>query len=122
MTEYELESLLTELGSTSIETFGMYVTVTVAYLVAAYVAGKELTRLQILVVNTLFIISAAIMTWGTTGYILRGIPIADELEILNPDRRYSMQPPVLLAVLIVQSLGILACLKFMWDVRHAKAK
>lgn len=120
MTEFELEYLLTELGVAALETFGMYVTVTVAYLVAAYVAGEKLTKLQVFIVNTLFLVSTIISVWACIGYISRAIPIADALEVLNPDRRYSLQPPVLIAVLVVQSLGILACLKFMWDVRQPR--
>ena len=122
MTEFELESLLTEMGLAAVESFGMYVTVTVAYLVAAFVTGKKLTKTQIFIVNTLFIISAVIMTVATVGYITRGIPIADALEVIHPDRWYAMQPPVRAAVITLESLGILASLKFMWDVRHSEAK
>ena len=120
MTEFELEYLLTETGLASVEAFGMYVTVTVAYLVAAYTTGKDLSKSQIFVVNTLFIISAAVMTWATVGYITRAIPFADALELIHPDRRYAMQPFIQITLIILQLSGILDSLKFMWDIRHPK--
>ena len=120
VTEFELEYLLTETGIASLQAFGMYVTVTVAYLVAAYTTGKDLSKSQVLVVNTLYIISASVMTWATVGYITRAIPFADALELIHPGRRYGMQPPVQIAVAVVELSGILASLKFMWDVRHTK--
>jgi hypothetical protein len=122
MTEFELEILLTETGLAAVESFGMYVTVTVGYLVAAFVTGRKLTKTQVLIVNALFIISAMMMMVATVGFITRGIPIADALEVIHPDRLYAMQPQVRIAVVILESSGILASLKFMWDVRHSEAQ
>ena len=118
MTEYELEDLLTSTMSASSDLFAIYVTLLVAYLVAAYLAGDRLTSAQATTISILFIVASTVMTWGCVTYIGRAIPFADALEVINPDRRYGSQPIVQYTVLLVQVLGIIACLKFMWDVRH----
>lgn len=119
MSEFELEYLLTETGLAAIQTFGMFVTVTSAYLVAAYLAGRRLTRLQAIIVSTLYLVAALIMTWATVGYITRSIPVADALELMHPDRLYALQPPVRVVTLVLMLGGIFASLKFMWDIRKA---
>jgi cellobiose-specific phosphotransferase system component IIC len=120
MTEYELEDLLTSTMSASVDIFAIYISLLVAYLVAAYLAGDRLTSAQATTISILFLVASAVMTWGCVTYIGRAIPLADALEVINPDRRYGSQPIVQYAVLLVQILGIITCLKIMWDVRHGK--
>ena len=113
MSEFELEYLLTELGVAAMGAFGMFVTVTSAYLVAAYLAARRLTGTQATIVSTLYLVGALVTTWATYGYITRAIPVADALELLHPDRIYAMQPPVRVVTLLVMLCGIVASLKFM---------
>ncbi len=120
MSEYELEELLTSASLAAVEGFTVYLSVTTAYLIAAYLVGRQLTPMQIFIVNTLYIVAGLIMTWSTFGYATRAIAFADALEVMNPDRRYGAQPIVRTGIALVQTLGILASLKFMWDVRHPK--
>ncbi len=118
MSEYELEELLTSSSLAAVEGFTVYLSVTTAYLIAAYLVGKQLTPMQIFIVNTLYILAGFIMTWSTFGYATRAIGFADALEAINPDKRYGAQPLVRTCIALVQSLGMIASLKFMWDVRH----
>ena len=118
MTEYELEDLLTGTSVASLEAFGMYVTILVAYLIAAHLAGKQLSPFQIVAVSVLFVVASAITTWGTYAYMSRSIPLANQLELINPDRTYGAQPLVRDLMATVQALGIVACLSFMWSVKR----
>jgi len=118
MTEFELKYLLAENGMGALEAIGMYMTVTTAYLVAAYLAGRRLTTSQIITISGLYVVAAILCTWATSAYITSGIEIADALEVLHPDRIYGMQPIARLFCVALQGLGILASLKFMWDIRR----
>jgi hypothetical protein len=50
----------------------------------------------------------------------RAIPIADALERLNPGVLFGAQPMARNIAAVIGIFGILAALKFMWDVRHPK--
>lgn len=120
MTEYELEDLLTSTTLAAVEVFGIYLTVLASYLVAAYLAGSKLNTTQAITVSVLFVFGAFLSAYTNFSYMARVIPIADSLELIHPDRLYGAQPYAQRALFVLQVLGILACLKFMWDVRHPK--
>jgi hypothetical protein len=100
----------------------MYVTILVAYLVAAHLAGKQFSALQVLTVSVLFVVASGIAAWGTFAYMSRSIPLADQLELINPHRTYGAQPLVRDIMALLQFLGIFACLSFMWSVIRAKTE
>ena len=120
MTEFELKTLLAENGMGSMQAIGIYLTVTTAYLVAAYLAGKRLTTSQIIFVSILYAVGAILCTWATWAYITSGIEVADALEVMHPDRIFGMQPLFRLVCVFLQILGIFASLKFMWDIRRTQ--
>ncbi len=122
MTEYELEELLTITTMAGVEVFAMYVTILGSYLVAAYLAGKRLSFTQSLTVSVLFVYAASLTTYVSYAYLARAIPMADALQVIHPDRLYGAQPITQGATLLLQAVGILTCLKFMWDIRHPKTE
>ena len=121
MTDYELQDLLNSTGIAGLEAFGMYMTLLVAYLIAAYLAGNRLTSAQALTLSVLFLVGSIIFMWGTFAYLGRAVAIVDELELLHPDVSYGSQPMFRYAVATLQGLGIMSCFKFMWDIRYPKA-
>ena len=120
MTEYEMADLLTSTMNASVDVFSAYASLMVAYLVASYLVGQKLTNLQMAIISILFVVTASVMVWGTYSYISRAIPLADALEAMNPGVHYGAQPMTRNILTIAMSLGILACLRFMWDVRHSR--
>ena len=46
MTEYELLDLVTATSLASLESFGYFLTILASYLVASYLAGRQLTNTQ----------------------------------------------------------------------------
>jgi len=120
MTEYELEDLLTSTSLAAVESFGMYVSITTAFLIASYLAGGKLSNLQTATVSILYVVASAVAAWATVGYCSRAIPIANALEVIHPERFYGMQPLVLVTLSVLQTLGIIASLKFMWDTKHSE--
>ena len=124
MTEYELQvqELLTATSLASIETFSYYLTILASYLVATYLAGSKLSALQALTVSVLFVFGAYATAYSSFNYMSRAVELADALESIHPDRFYGAQPFARNVFLGLQIAGIIACLKFMWDIRHPKTQ
>ena len=122
MSEYELQvmEVLTATTLAATELFMFYVTLLASYLVAAYIAGRQLTSIQSFTVSVLFVFGAFLSAYATFNYMARAIEIATPLVSLYPDRYYGANPTAQKGTFILQVTGILACLKFMWDVRHPK--
>ncbi len=122
MTEYEMADLLTSITMAAVEVFSTYISLTAAYLVATYLVGQKLTTAQMTTVSILYVVAASIVVWGLYSYMSRAVPIADALEVINPGVIYGAQPMMRDILSGVMALGILACLSFMWSVRHGKAE
>ena len=103
----------------------IFLTLTSAYLVAAFFAGKNLTRGQLTLINTFYIVFASLnifaqmVTLRNTLFAFK--MAADSVKDLPGISDFITSVlPVSVAVLCTAiSLG---CLKFMWDVRHPKAE
>ncbi len=122
MTEYELEDVLTSTTNASLEAFTIYITLVASYLIVAYIAGRNLTHQQILIVSILFVFAALLATFSAYSYLARAIPMADALELMHPGRRYGAQPFTAYWIGILMLMGVLASLYFMWQVRHTKTE
>ena len=121
MTEFELVESIGIFISNSLSSISVYLTILSAYLVAAFIAGNRLTRSQVVVINTLFVTGALIFTYSTIGLLLRQSYFASKLVEIQTDTWLAGTAPMAQIIGIVQLGGIIACLKFMWDVRHPKA-
>lgn len=122
MTEYELNDVLSATGHGAVETYSVYVSLMVAYLVAIYLAGQKLSNVQMTTVSILYVVTASVLVWATYSYMSRAMWVSDTLEAMNPHINYGAQPITRNVLTIVMSLGIISCLKFMWDVRHPASK
>jgi hypothetical protein len=118
MSESDILATMTDYFGLVADMLSLYLTATTGYLIVIYLVGIKLTRSQLAIISGLYLAFALIATYLTIAYGLRGMHYADELRKVNADvpvySRVSI-PTVLAAVLLV---GIGACLKFMWDVRH----
>jgi hypothetical protein len=85
-------------------------------------AGSQLTRAQVFVISALFVLGSLFFTYATTGMFLRQSSIVERLAEFAPDQTYFVNEWVALAIGFIQLLGIIACLKFIWDVRHTKTE
>jgi len=120
MTETELLDAASYQFKLVVSTLALYITVTSAYLLVAFVAGIRLTRSQISIITTLYIVTSLLATYAAYSLPTRGLYYAIKLEALDPNvPEYSkILVPVILPLLLAG--GIFASLKFMWDVRHPK--
>lgn len=107
-----------------IQALMLYLTVSSGYLIVAYLVGSKLTKAQVIFVSTLFFVFALYALWGVSQYwssgdqarlALEASGAASEIEL-----NYLGISPVVIA-LPMGLLGIIGCLKFMWDVRNPRA-
>ena len=119
MTDAELWGLIVEYNNTVLSTFALYLTLVSGFLIVAYLVGDKLTEWQAAIVTSGFVLSTSLFTLAAYGYGSRAILLIGETS-----EQYrsgiTMSYPALWAYIFIFILGILACLKFMWDVRHPK--
>jgi len=122
MTEYELIDALGTYASAMQAWAATYISVLSAFLVAAYLVGKKLTASQVIIIGTGFVFFAGMCVANFFGISNRTIEFAAELKQLRPDRIYVSSDEALWFISSLMFLGIIACLKFIWDIRHPKTE
>ena len=120
MTDSELwELILISQGNTS-STLAIYLSLVFGYLAIAYLIGVKLNRSQVATFNGLFLLGGVIGIMPTYAYLSRA---AFLLQFVSEDYKspasvfIPMAPP---GVALILCLGLVACLKFMWDIRHPR--
>jgi hypothetical protein len=103
--------------------FAIFLTLTSAYLVAAFVAGKNLSRGQLVLINTFYILCIAfnifvqMVTLRNALFAFnRATNAVEGLEGIS----HSLVSIFPVSTAIICSAITLGCLKFMWDIRHPK--
>ena len=111
--------------SANIANSGLLITLMSGYLVVAYLVGKRLTRTQILVTNTLFLMSACFFVAGAfqlnldTQIARKAMALQiPELDLFSyANMNIYFWPSI---VSIVYSCLIFASLFFMWQMRYSR--
>ena len=120
MIEVEAIEAMYAMGANVVDSASTYLTVVTGYLIAAYFIGRELTRFQMSVISALFVA----LSLSFIGAIYVGLN-----NILAISTQYPVQinvwlnyvsKPVNVLVLVVDMLGIIMALIFMWSIRHPK--
>lgn len=124
MTEAELVESIALFYDLTLTAIGLYITVCSGYLAAAYLIGSSLTKLQASIISALFCFVTGVTAYGVFGWSNRTFGYLDVLRSVGDSSLggASGNPIVTDILTTVMVLGILACLKFMWDVRHAKTE
>ena len=134
MTGCENVELITALSANAIELnngqasyIAIYLTAIFAYIIAAYSAGRNLTRFQVFISNTLFCLFAFVIVTRIVGLGLGMNILTGEVARLggriNVDQFTIVEQS--LRVWISSALwtsGVLFALAFMWSVRHPKSE
>lgn len=121
MTEAEIIELFMVSGANALTSFSVYISITVAFLIAAYFVGSALTPFQAATASGLYLIGVTSAFMSQIAYVqmqselLKSAPAnLRDLTLVSGDLWIGFMS-------IVQIAGILVCLFFMWQVRHAKA-
>jgi hypothetical protein len=118
MTPYEAYDLAQSLFSNGISAIAVYLSLTFAYLAAAYFIGKDLSRLQVTTLSTIFLLFSSITAWGAAAYTNAAVQTLVRAGS-NLDSFYDAKPWVATLVGASCAVGTVMCLKFMWDVRRS---
>ena len=118
MTPYEIADLAQSYLSNSIAAMAVYLTLVFAYLAAAYIVGKDLTRTQVSILNALFLTFSVTTAFGVAAYTNGGVQLSIQSGIA--ELTGSFVPRIWLAPTIgsVCLGGIVISLKFMGDLRR----
>ncbi|NND83194.1 MAG: hypothetical protein HKN50_12270 [Gammaproteobacteria bacterium] len=122
MSEYELIEAFWSSQSAAATALVFYLSIVSGYLLVAYVAGHKLLRSQAAFINCLFVIFASFALWGTYLYFKAGTVYYQKLTDLGSAHALGVETsvPPHIVIAFILGVGILGCLKFMWDVRHPK--
>lgn len=120
MSEGELWALIIDYNDSMMAAMSLYLTVLSGYLIVAYLAGSKLTRMQCSIITVAFVLSAFLFSGAVRGYGYRALFL-----IGKTSEEYHtwqmMNEPSLLFILTTMAGGVIAALRFMWDVRHPRS-
>jgi len=110
MTAFEQAQLAYSLVGYGMTAMALYFTVVSSYLIIAYMVGNKLSRSQLAIVSSLFLVFAISLVFGTYSFFEAansyGGSSSDSIE-------YWLAP----IVAVAEFAGIVAVLKFMFDIR-----
>ena len=119
MSEFELAELAGTAMSNFLTSFTVFISIVTAYVVAAFAAGRKLTKLQVSVVNTCFLIASvaigllSVLIFRT--FLLRTQALAN---LNDPDIGVGVIVDVTWAVAILYVVLVCGSLIFMRNVRQ----
>jgi len=119
MSPYELADLGQSNYSNSTALIAVFLSLSFAYLAAAYFVGSQLTRSQVIILNTLYLLFAGITAYGATAFLLGGAKLINRSGFADPNNIFTPKIWVALFVGVCLLIAIGICVKFMWDVRRA---
>ena len=122
--EYDLAELAMEAQSTVTAVFALYLTVLSGYLFAAWIVGRNLTRLQLVMINTLFIGVQLSLLFGWTARWNWFWYYYNQAKAINPAvvPDASLAPYLIFFTGALLFLSMVGAIKFMWDIRHHRTE
>ena len=111
----------------SFETWGnvltcitLLITLVSGYLVVAFAVGERLTRPQVIIVNSIYLLMSIFVLWGTVAMVgkAHGFEVIAYSMAGEAFDEFVPRGDIANSIAIIFSLAIVASLKFMWDIRH----
>ena len=122
MTEYEVSDLLTSTMTAVSPLVTNLATVIFAYLVVAWFVGSRLSRGQAALISLVFIFFGGLSAFTMHTRLERALYYQQALASMNPEAAGSLNGGVIIFISAVMVALLLACLLFMWQVRHPKTE
>ena len=123
MTEFELLELVNGAMDLMYESTTLYLSIVSGYLLVAYLVGSKLTRVQIFIISTLFIVGAGLQIWGLLTQqtaIVEYMAAKAEVSALNTYEQSVFDANAGSLIASAMTLGVFAALYFMGHVRYSK--
>ncbi len=118
MTEVETYELMFMAFESTVDDFGLLLSILFAYLATAFFIGHRLNRFQSFVVSFLFVFAAALMVAATYGSMQRALNFVERLRQLHPEQFFMMSAPFANSLLVLMALSIPVSLYFMLQIRR----
>jgi hypothetical protein len=109
-------------GANAMTAFTVFISFTFGFLATAYFVGSQLTQLQTIVASGLYVISAVAPSLTQIAYIQLTFAILESGPNLGQGFMLLNGTFWVWSMSIIQSIGIVISLYFMWSVRHPKAE
>ncbi len=124
MSEFELLEVLNSSYEQMFTASGFYFTLVSAFLIMSYFVAQKLTRVQIIIVTffyTLWILGLVQGTYAVTNQsILAQQKLLERSSELVTEGAMQFAPAASYGFIVIQILGLVASLYFMWTIRHPK--
>ena len=124
MTESDLVEMLYAVYGTMNDAAVMYFTLVSAYLITSYLVGDKLSRIQLSIINGLYLLWVIGTINTNFTQLSASLTILNELHQMGSAIFTSVSSDYtrlsVVGFLLVQIGGLVASFYFMWSVRHAK--
>ena len=118
MDEAELLEISNMAWGNSIALVGLVITLISGYLIAAYIAGANMTRSQSVIINILYVGFASFLILSFLAFSLGATELDTIAYEMTTQRSNEPRAELAYAVGIFMSFCVLASLRFMWDIRQ----
>jgi len=116
MSEYELADLAGIAMSNFLTSFTVFVSIITAYVIAAFTAGKRLSKVQVLVVNTCFLVASVAM--GALSLLIFQAFLSRAEALGDSDVAAPLTIDFTWVVAILYLILVIGSLVFMGNARH----
>jgi hypothetical protein len=120
MPEAEMIQAAQATWGNTISLVAILITLMSGYLVAAYLVGSQLSRPQVVIVNTLYLLLSTFLLISTYNLSIRATEMAAIAIEMSDKRILTPQLWIPMGMISTFTFCLVASLKFMWDVRHPK--
>jgi hypothetical protein len=122
MTEYELVDALNGMTSNLLAGQAVYLTMLSAYVVIAYVAGKNLSIYQVSFINLVFLVFMTVSFFTAWTSMTRVFEVSNSLnELTGVDPQLNdIGEKIGIGFVYVRLVLTVGALMFMWQIRHTK--
>jgi hypothetical protein len=118
MTEPEVIEMVNLYASNSMSCFSLWVSFTFAYLTVAYLVGSKLSKVQLYIISTLYVLAGGAFGFAAVTYTESFGTLNSVYPEFSPTDLWRFPWTLVSSLMLVG--GMLASLYFMWDVRHPK--
>jgi len=108
---------VTALHETAFTALAIYLTVLSGYMVVAYSVGAELTKSQLIFINSIFLVFSLMLSFASYLYLISAYQLGLEYK---PEASPRSEGIMLVLFLITQCAAIMGALKFMFDIRKKR--
>ena len=120
MSESEILELAHLSMSNMLASFAIFLTLISGYLIIAYTAGAGFSRLEVTIINILYVAMTLTFLFAVYGYCQAAADFSLEARELNPARPYRGTEHFPIITICINALAIISSLYFMWHVRNVK--